>query len=222
MQNNLPVTIDSNVLVKSDWDYLLSISNELNHAFTHRQIFRTDTEARVSVLDKIHFPTKASKYWQALREQTVMLEQLALLSFDYRRNEVEILRQTKALNTEDELDRMDAQINLDECIFKRANMKTTAADRIREIRMWSQIKSELNDGTFDINNVNTHQLESYATEFALTAGTVDPMQLSSSEAINLAGKLQTTMDRCKELGVYERVMENLPIDIRDQFLLVTQ
>jgi hypothetical protein len=40
-------------------------------------------------------------------------------------------------------------------------MELTAKDRMREIRLWSQLKKEVDDGTFDKENVNTHQLESY-------------------------------------------------------------
>ena len=32
---------------------------------------------------------------------------------------------------------------------------------MREIKLWSQLKKEFDDGTFDTQDVNRHQLESY-------------------------------------------------------------
>jgi hypothetical protein len=64
--------------------------DELRDTWTKKQIFRTETEARFSVLQNNRYPTKASKYWQCVKEQSVHLENLMALSFDYRRNEAKI------------------------------------------------------------------------------------------------------------------------------------
>ena len=48
------------------------------------------TEVPVSVLNDIKFPTPAAKYWQAMREQNVMFQELVMLSYEYRKNLVEI------------------------------------------------------------------------------------------------------------------------------------
>lgn len=219
--SSLPV--DSELFSSETYAMLEALAPELNKAFATKQIFRTETEARVSVLDKIHFPTKASKYWQSIREQTSMLESLASLSFDYRRNEVAIKRLEKTLaNLDlDELDIEEAQINLEEKLFGRANMKIIAADRAREIKMWSMLKAEQDDGSFDTNNVDTHQLVSYATQFAMMVSTVNPSSMSSSEVVNLIGQLQTTLDRCRDLGVLEQVINNLPSQVSSQLQLTT-
>jgi hypothetical protein len=213
----LPVLIDNEILAPSDITSLVAMSEELTHAYTHRQIFRTETEARVSVLDDLHHPTKASKYWQAIREQTVMLEQLSQLSFEYRRNEVQIKRYIRDLEkAADELDIEDLNINLDECMFKRASMKTVAADRAREIRMWSMLKKELTDGSFDADNVDVHQLVSYTAQFAIRASIAEPGSLSGPELDNLTGLLQTSLKRCAELGVLDQLSAILPANITDQ------
>jgi hypothetical protein len=210
----LPVVISTDLLPKKEYKSLSEIAPELKHAYSCRQIFRTDTEARVSVLDDLHFPTKASKYWQAIREQMVMLEQLSLLSFDYRRNEVKIRRNKKIVETsKDEFEIEEAQINLDECMFRRMSMKSTASDRVREIHMWSAIKSELNDGSFDINDPNTHQLVSYTTQFALRAASVNPENLSEAELTNLQGQYQTALKHCDEKGILNEVVKGLPKEL---------
>ena len=221
---SLPIAVESSLLPTKEWEEINALSDELSKAYATRQIFRTDTEARVSVLDDIHHPTKAAKYWQSVREQTVMLEQLALLSFEYRRNEAAIKRHQLRLanGMADAIDLEEAQIDIDECMFKRANMKTVAADRAREIKMWSQIKSEVNDGSFDTNNVNTHQLVSYTTQFALMAATINKEQMSGDEFANLMGQLQTCMVRCEQLGVVQQVIANLPQEVAKQLQITSQ
>ena len=47
--------------------------DELRDTWTKKQMFRTETEARFSVLQDNRYPTKASKYWQCVREQSVIL-----------------------------------------------------------------------------------------------------------------------------------------------------
>jgi len=198
-------------------DALNGLSEELQHAYAHRQIFRTDTEARVSVLDEARHPTPAARYWQALKEQVIMLEQLAILSFEYRRNEVAIKRYTIALLAcRNELDREDIQINLDECMFKRAGMRAVADDRAREVEMWSKLKAEADDGSFDKNDVNTHQLVSYTARFAIAASTVQSGQLSADEFLNLSGQLQTALRRCKAVGATGELRASLPAAVLAQ------
>jgi len=213
----LPIAIESALIAPADWAALSAIAPELSDTFAKRQIFRTETEARVSVLDDIRRPTRASKYWQAVREQAVMLEQLALLSFDFRRNEVAIKRHTEKLNAaSNALDAEDAQIDLDEALFKRANMMTTANDRVRELLMWSKLKAELDDGSFDTTNCETHQLVSLTARFASRAAILDPAHTSGDEYSNLAGQLQTALKRCKEVGALDELRAALPQQINQQ------
>jgi len=179
------------------------MNTELAHAYSKRQIFRTETEARISVLNDLHFPTKAAKYWQSVREQCVMLEQLALLSFEWRRNELAIAKHTLALGAATGLVRADIQVDLDECQFKRANMRTVAADRLREIAMWSKLKAENNDGSFDTNDVNAHQLESYSKQFEIRASIADLTTMSGGERDNLVGQLMTARKERGEQGLLQ-------------------
>ena len=62
----------------------------MRKAFTYSQVFRTDTEARMSVLNDIKFPTPASKYYQSLREMNVHQCELANLIYDYQDKEQDI------------------------------------------------------------------------------------------------------------------------------------
>ena len=84
------------------------------------------------------------------------------LSFDCRRNEVKLKRLEQKLETEkDPIKRELYQIDIDEKRYGLANMQLVARDRMREIKLWSTLKKEFDDGSFDTKDVNRHQLESY-------------------------------------------------------------
>jgi hypothetical protein len=137
------------------------------------------------------YPTKAAKYWQCVREQNVFLENLMSLSFDYRRNDIKIKRLEKKIEEEkDDLKKELWKIDLDEKIYAKANMELTAKDRMRELKMWSKLKTEFNDGTFDTQDVNRHQLDSYAKIMQNKAKTLTDGS-SQPEVFNVLGQLKT-------------------------------
>ena len=186
-----------NILDPNDVTDFKGMVDELRDTWTKKQIFRTETEMRFSVLNDLKYPTKASKYWQCVREQNVYLENLMSLSFEYRRDEVKLKRLEQKLKEEkDPLKKELIQIDIDEKTYAKANMQLTAKDRMREIRLWSQLKKENDDGTFDKQDVNQHQLESYHKiminrKDTLTAGSSQP------EVFNVLGQLQT-IERVKK------------------------
>ena len=174
------------------------MTSELRDTWTKKQVFRTETEMRMSVLQDAKYPTKASKYWQCVREQNVFLENLMSLSFDARRNEVKLKKLKQKLETEeDPLKRELLQIDIDEKTYSVANMQLVARDRMREIKLWSTLKKEFNDGSFDDKDVNRHQLDSYALIMKNKAETLTSG--SSPEVFNVLGQLQT-IERVKKSG----------------------
>jgi len=189
----------NNLLDPNDVQEFKELTNELRDTWTKKQVFRTETEMRMSVLQDAKYPTKASKYWQCVREQNVFLENLMSLSFDARRNEVKLKRlEEKLLKEEDPLKRELLQIDIDEKTYGVANMQLVARDRMREIKLWSVLKKEFNDGSFDDKDVNTHQLDSYHLIMknkaeTLTSGSSQP------EVFNVLGQLQT-IERVKKSG----------------------
>jgi len=188
-----------NILSTEDVKEFKNMVGEFRDTWTKKQIFRTETEARISVLQDMKYPTKAAKYWQCVREQNVFLENLMGLSFDYRRNDVKIKRLEKKIQEEgDDLKKELWQIDLDEKRYTKANMELTAKDRMRELKMWSKLKVEFNDGTFDTGDVNQHQLESYNKIMQHKSKTLTPGS-SQAEVFNVIGQLQT-IERVKKDG----------------------
>jgi hypothetical protein len=192
-----------NILDPNDVTDFKGMVEELRDTWTKKQIFRTETEMRFSVLNDMKYPTPASKYWQCVREQNVYLENLMTLSFEYRRNEVKIKRlEKKLLTEEDALKKELYQIDIDEKNFSKASMQLTARDRMREIKLWSKLKKEADDGTFDKEDVNTHQLESYHKIMINRKDTLTPGS-SQPEVFNVLGQLQTIERVKKERGQLE-------------------
>src|SRR6056300_1972566 len=179
-----------------------AMTSELRDTWTKKQMFRTETEARFSVLQDNRYPTKAAKYWQCVREQASYLDNLMTLSFDYRRNEAKIKwLQGKVEKEQDEYKLSKYEIDLDECRYAKASMEKVAKHRMREIKMWSRLKSEFNDGSFNDKDVNVHQLESYGLQYYEKAKTLTEHS-SESEKFNILGQLQS-LQRIKKSGELE-------------------
>jgi|TARA_R110000764_G_scaffold239279_1_gene338244 hypothetical protein len=182
------------VLKQEDAQAIIALKEELTDTWTKKQIFRTETEMRISVLNDGKHPTQASKYWQSVREQNAMFEALMGLSFDLRKSNVKRLKLERklqaAIDSGDDLKQMSIQIDLDENLYGKANMEQTAHDRVRELNTWSQIKSELKDGSFDDENVNSHQAESYKLALTNRVKSLGP-NAGPAEVVNAVGPLQT-------------------------------
>ena len=189
----------NNLLDPEDVKEFKAMTAELRDTWTKKQVFRTETEMRMSVLQDMKYPTKAAKYWQCVREQNVFLENLMSLSFDCRRSEAKVKWLEKKIETEqDEYKLEKYKIDLDEARYGLANMQLVARDRMREIKLWSTLKKEFDDGTFDTKDVNRHQLDSYHMIMknkaeTLTSGSSQP------EVFNVLGQLKS-IERVKKSG----------------------
>ena len=166
---------------------------ELKDTWFKRQMFRTETEMRFSVLNDAKHPTDASKYWQSVREQNTHFENLMRLSFEARKNDIELERVHKKIaEEEDEFERRLLEVELDEKIYAKANLELVAKHRMREVATWSKLKKEFttNDPNFDTRNVDTHQLHSYKLAFENKKETLTPGS-SQPEVFNVLGQAQT-------------------------------
>ena len=196
----------NNLLEPQDLIDFKGMVDELRDTWTKKQMFRTETEARFSVLQDNRYPTKASKYWQCVREQSSYLDNLMALSFDYRRNEAKIIWLEKKIDKEeDEYKQTKYKIDLDEARFGKASMEKVARHRMREIKMWSKLKGEFNDGSFNDKDVNEHQLESYGLQYHEKAKTLNENS-NESEIFNVMGQLQS-LQRIKKSGELEQSYE---------------
>ena len=187
------------LLDKSQASEFKKMVPELQDTWVKKQMFRTETEMRFSVLSDNKYGNNAAKYWQSVREQNTHFENLMRLSFDYRKNDIKIRKLQQEIKKEkDPLEEELKQIEIEEKLYNRAGMELTAKARMREISTWSKLKKEFHDGTFDDRDVNTHQADSYMHQLeqrklTLTAGSSQP------EVFNVLGQLET-LKRVRKSG----------------------
>tara|TARA_R100001129_G_scaffold182857_1_gene164104 strand:- start:1128 stop:1796 length:669 start_codon:yes stop_codon:yes gene_type:complete len=187
------------LLDKSDVSEFKAMVPELQDTWVKKQMFRTETEMRFSVLNDAKYGSNAAKYWQSVREQNTHFENLMHLSFDYRKNDVEIKKIQRDIKKEkDTLEKEMKQVELEEKMYAKANMELVAKARMREISSWSKLKKEFDDGKFDKRNVNTHQAESYTHMLENKKRTLTPGS-SQPEVFNVLGQLET-LERVKKSG----------------------
>ena len=210
----------TDILDKQDYKKLEELKDELQETFQKTQIFRTRTEMEVSVLNDLKFPTPASKYWQAVREQDVMFTQLVYLSFDYRETLIEIKQLQKEFEEEkDELEKELLKIKIEKKTFSLKEMQRVAKARIREIENWSDIKSREAQKMKpeELSEVDNHQLISYTKRWIKQA-LISENNGSPSEKQNLLGQLRSGILACKKKGLLSEILSDLPSSIKNQIL----
>ena len=181
----------TNILDKEDVKEFKKLIPELQDTWHKKQMFRTETEMRFSVLSDNKYPTKAAKYWQSVREQNTHFENLVHLSFDARKNEVEIEKLQRDIAKEkDPLDKKMKQIELEEKLYGKAQMELVAKHRMREVATWSKLKKEFDDNNFDKKDVNSHQAHSYMLRLQHQKNTITP-GTSQPEVFNVLGQIDT-------------------------------
>ena len=181
----------TNILDKEDVKEFKKLIPELQDTWHKKQMFRTETEMRFSVLSDNKYPTKAAKYWQSVREQNTHFENLVHLSFDARKNEVEIEKLQRDIAKEkDTLDKKMKQIELEEKLYGKAQMELVAKHRMREVATWSKLKKEFDDDNFDKKDVNSHQAHSYMLRLQHQKNTITP-GTSQPEVFNVLGQIDT-------------------------------
>jgi len=67
--------------------------------------------------------------------------------------------------------------------------------------MWSKLKKEFNDGSFNDKDVNVHQLESYGLQYFEKSKTLNEHS-DQNEVFNVMGQLQS-LQRIKKSGELE-------------------
>lgn len=189
----------TNLLNNEDIDYIDQNIGEIQENWEKRQIYRTEIEMRISVLNDLKFTTPAAKYWQCVREQSVFYEQLVSQSFEYRRLKLKKAKLEEKLSRAEGFKKEKLQIDYEELQFSMLSVEKSANDRMREIRLWSQLMQEQVDAdpTFDRADVGAHQLESYTKRFKNQITNMGA-NAPPGERQNMLGQLATAERVAKE------------------------
>lgn len=216
--NPFNIISQSEILTQEDFNKLVPLTEELKETFIKSQLFRTRTEMEVSVLNDLKFPTPTLKYWQSVREQNVMFQELVMLSYEYRKSiiEIKIIQRDIAVES-DMLEKELKQIEIEKKMFILKGQEKTAKDRIRELKAWSEIKKrEANNmSKEDLAEVDNGQLIGYTKRWinqSIQMGTSS----SPSERQNLIGQLRSGILSCISKGIMDKVLEGYDKEIQDK------
>jgi len=200
---DLPACI-SDLLTSKQLSEVQELSAEIDEAWQNQTIWRTYTEATTSVLNDLKFPTRAAKYHQSVREQLVFWENLVALSFDYREAQIDLAEVEENLKTSEGFERQRQEVKRDRLRFNIAGMLKQAEERIREIKMWSQIKKDLDDGSFDTKDKDTDQLLGLTLRYIRELPAAKKSK-NAGEAINIVGQAATMLKECQRRGIADKL-----------------
>ena len=203
---------------------------EIRHNFETQTIWRTETEIRCSVLNDKDFPDKAAKYHQAKLEQMVFFEQLLWLALDYRKKEQElVIKEAEVEEWSEKLTdntlrlyerkKLEAELGIkeiekQELLYNLQMMQAQGKERVRELEIWSKIKKELDDGSFDINNKDNNQLLSLTKRYVQEAWNAAHTGSSSdiSSVNNILAQFQMLVKECIARGKMDEVLSYFGFD----------
>jgi len=213
----------STLLSKEDVTTLNACAPAIHHAFNHVQMYRTQTEMVVSVLNDVKFPTPDAKYWQSVREMNVFVENLIQLVFTYREKalDFEELEHTLIEHPESDtpLERIARErilINIKKKKFEIQCIQRDAHHRIREIDEWRKIQDGLIPNlACSCEDPDPHQKLSYAIRFLYEYKIADENRgrTEGVEAIrNLHSLVMTVMRIIKEEGLQDNLIKMIERD----------
>ena len=167
------ISKQSDLLEINDLTELTQLKDELQNTYKKKQLWRSEVEILISVLNDVRFPNNSAKYWQACREQGVFFHELIITSCRYEKaiGELELLEiDLKDIDLETPKGKARARIKNAEIIEKRfalIDLKIQAKDRLREIKIWHNVKERLTheDPTIDTESYESHQMKSYEQRF---------------------------------------------------------
>jgi hypothetical protein len=189
------------VLSKEQNKELTELKQELKETVEKNQIYRTEIQMRYSVLQDGKQPTNAAKYWQCVREQSAMYDELTRDSFAFRNLMIDLDEAKDKLNKEsDEFERRRLEVKIDELEFNKNTILRVGKDRFREIKLWSKLKKEFDDGSFDNTNVHQFDVQKEAHQIRLENRAVTLTNGSNqAEVLNVVGPLATMSEEHKHL-----------------------
>jgi hypothetical protein len=213
----LDIIGESKILTDDDLNVIVDLKEELIDNFMHAQVFRTRTEMEVSVLNDMNFPTPDAKFWQCQREQGVHFHELVMLSYEYRKQLVEIKKLKRKMDSEkDELEKELIGIEIEKLTFIARNNEKVAKDRIREVREWHDIKARLIPQMIhSLEDCNEHQLVSYTRRFIyqyLAMGNSG----SPGERQNLMSQMDMAIQACISKKCIGPILKDLTPQFRAQ------
>ena len=207
--NDLAIIKNSSILNEDNYKALALIQKDLEHGFKVNQVFRSRYEMTYGVLNDLKFPTADSKHWQAIREQQVHFQELALLSFEYKKTLAQIelleaqilkLHQTNGDLTTPARIKLK-EIEIEKLEFISVQWQKIAQERVREVTSWAQIIQKLLPQLkYSPDSYEEHQPESYLQRFQNELGVLKSVEYKANDPaglINMVSQYDMAQKRVK-------------------------
>lgn len=158
MGNEIDILKNTSLINISDSSFIREHKTNFEKRLNTRSLFRSKFEMEASVLRNDEHPTPDSKYWQAIGEQTVQLQELITLGYENGKHEADLdLIEAEIEELEDEILSVEKdyekkkinakikkkKIELQQGEFNSILQKKTAKERMREIVTWEDIIGKL-------------------------------------------------------------------------------
>lgn len=199
-EDKLNIFKELNLIRPEDIKYLQEHSSDLQERFIKRSFFRSKFEMRYGVLSDNEHPTPDSKYWQAIGEQAVHVQEITSLGFEYQKilvdieytqAQIEDLEYQLSQDFEHEFDRKKIeaklkkkQIQLREKDFGLVLCKKTAKERMKEIRNWTdeieELKPQVKHG---LDDFEAHHPERYIMRYGQRLQNLDVLKAEEKEHV---------------------------------------
>jgi hypothetical protein len=149
-----------NLVKPEDIQFMCDHADKFQDRFSKRSFFRSEFEMRYGVLSEAEHPTPDSKYWQAIGEQAVHVEEFTSLGFQSKKllADIELLKiqieefeyrlSNETFNSNFDKRKLEVKLDkkkteLQEKEFGLIQQRKTAKERMREIKNWEKIIAEL-------------------------------------------------------------------------------
>jgi hypothetical protein len=164
-----------NLLDAKEKEIFDKISTNIKVAWDKKQIWRTAFEIEYGVLNNVDMPTPDAKYWQCLKELDAVFDQMMQTYYLFNEKQLKIeqleLKIDKTTDSikniisdkmkiwEEEINIKIYQNEIEKINYSLINMKQQVKDRIREMKIWSDMMNKIKkDLKFDANSPDAHKL----------------------------------------------------------------
>lgn len=190
MKNEIDILKNTDLINTEEILFIKDHKKEFEKRLHTRSLFRSRFEMEAAVLRNDEHPTPDSKYWQAIGEQIVQLQELIMLSYENGKHEADLdlieaeieELEDNLLTAEKEYERKKIKakikkkrIELEQGKFGSILQKKTAKERMREIVTWEDIITKLEpELEYGSDDFELHHPKRYMKRYKIKMDRLEP------------------------------------------------
>lgn len=238
MKNEIDILKNTDLINTDEISFIKNHKNEFEKRLRTRSLFRSRFEMEAAVLRNDEHPTPDSKYWQAIGEQIVQLQELIMLSYENGKHEADLdLIEAEIEELEDNLLTAEKdyekkkikakikkkRIELEQGEFGSVLQKKTAKERMKEIVTWEDIitklEPQLKHGSEDFE---LHHPERYLKRYRIKMDRLEPAGEDNANIMAHYSSFLEHQPECKRIlpkpghKILERPEESCSKEYKDE------